>query len=116
MNEWEYNRSPESRFEGVTYLGLDGERNLLATLEASANIVESVIEKVKEMHISVFIWEITLLFSFNLQKGHKLLVHGVEGLNRSAAVVMAHLMKSTPCILEDAYFYMQVLRPFIRVI
>ncbi len=45
-----------------------------------------------------------------------MLVHGVEGLNRSAAVTMAHLMKSTPCILEDAYFYMQVLRPFIRVI
>ncbi len=53
MNEWESNRSPETRFEGVTYLGLDGERNLLATLEASANIVESVIEKVKEISILV---------------------------------------------------------------
>ena len=43
------------------------------------------------------------------------MVHGVEGLNRSAAVIIAYLMKSTPCILEEAYFYMQVLRPYIRV-
>ena len=39
----------------------------------------------------------------------------MEGLNRSAAVVIAFLMQSTPCTLEDAFFYTQVLRPFIRV-
>lgn len=49
-----------------------------------------------------------------LQNG-KILVHGVEGLNRSAAVVIAFLMRSTPCLLEEAYFYLQVLRPFMRV-
>lgn len=43
------------------------------------------------------------------------MVHGVEGLNRSAAVVISYLMQSTPCTLEDAFFYIQVLRPFIRV-
>jgi len=66
-------------------LGLDGEKNLLAALEAAGNIVESVVNH-----------------------SGRILVHGVEGLNRSAAVVIAHLMKSIPCILEDAYFYMQV--------
>jgi len=78
-------RSPELRFTGVTYLGLDGQKNLLAALEAAGNILESV-----------------------LARNGRVLVHGVEGLNRSAAVLIAHLMKSVPCILEDAYFYVQV--------
>ena len=102
----------------MTYLGLDGERNLLATLEASVNIVESVIEKVclylNTTPTVLILLGITTVLPTRVQGG-KILVHGVEGLNRSAAVVMAYLMKSTPCILEDAYFYLQVLRPFIRV-
>jgi hypothetical protein len=86
-------RSPECRFDGVFYFGLDGEKDLTETLEASFTIMNAVIT----------------------QKG-RILVHGVEGLNRSAAVVIAYLMKSTPCILEDAFFYLQVLRPFLRVV
>ena len=50
-----------------------------------------------------------------MQNG-RIFVHGVEGLNRSAAVIIAYLMRATPCLLDEAYFYLQVLRPFIRVI
>ena len=85
-------RSPENRFEGIFYFGLDGERDLTETLEASCTIIRSVISQ-----------------------GGRIMVHGVEGLNRSAAVIIAHLMQSTPCLLEDAYFYVQVLRPFIKL-
>ena len=49
-------------------------------------------------------------------QGGRILIHGVDGLNRSAAVVIAYLMKSHPCLLEEAFFYVQVLRPFIRVL
>ena len=49
-----------------------------------------------------------------MQNG-RIFVHGVEGLNRSAAVIIAYLMRATPCLLDEAYFYLQVLRPFIRV-
>ena len=50
----------------------------------------------------------------NFQNG-RIFIHGVEGLNRSAAVIIAYLMRATPCLLDEAYFYLQVLRPFIRV-
>ena len=49
-----------------------------------------------------------------LQNG-KILVHGIEGLNRSAAVVIAYLMSSATCILEEAQFYLRVLRPHLQV-
>ena len=49
-----------------------------------------------------------------MQNG-RIFVHGVEGLNRSAAVIIAYLVRATPCLLDEAYFYLQVLRPFIRV-
>lgn len=48
-------------------------------------------------------------------QGGRVLVHGVDGLNRSAAVIIAYLMKSHPALLEEAFFYVQTLRPFIRV-
>ena len=39
-------RSPEVRFEGIHYFGLDGERDLMETLEASYTIIKSVIKQV----------------------------------------------------------------------
>ena len=49
-------------------------------------------------------------------QGGKILVHGIEGLNRSAAVVVAFLMTASYCVLEDAYFYLKVLKPHLQVI
>ena len=43
------------------------------------------------------------------------MVHGIEGLNRSAAVLMAFLMSNTTCILEDVFIYMKYLRPHLSV-
>ena len=48
-------------------------------------------------------------------QGGKILVHGIEGLNRSAAVVVAFLMTASYCVLEDAYFYLKVLKPHLQV-
>ena len=41
------------------------------------------------------------------------MVHGIEGLNRSAAVLMAFLMSMSNCLLEDAFVYMKTLRPHL---
>ncbi len=106
-------RSPENRFENVVYLGLDGERNLLETLEASGNIIESVIEKVRTWTKRTNF--VLLLYRLLVLQNGVIFVHGVEGLNRSAAVIIAYLMKATPCTLEDAFFYVRMLRPFLRV-
>ena len=43
------------------------------------------------------------------------MVHGVEGLNRSAAVIMAFLMTSTTCLLDDVFVYIQSLRPHLQL-
>ena len=43
------------------------------------------------------------------------MVHGIEGLNRSAAVLMAFLMSMSNCLLEDAFVYMKSLRPHLMV-
>ena len=48
-------------------------------------------------------------------QGGKILVHGIEGLNRSAAVIVAYLMTTSICVLEDAYFYLKVLKPHLQV-
>ena len=53
--------------------------------------------------------------SIAFQNG-RIFVHGGEGLNRSAAVIIAYLMRSLPCLLEEAYFYLQVIRPFLKVV
>ena len=42
-------------------------------------------------------------------------MHGVEGLNRSAAVIMAFLMSSTTCLLDDVFIYIQSLRPHLQL-
>ena len=34
-----------------------------------------------------------------------------QGVNRSAAVVIAYLMAARGCTLEDAYFYLESVRP-----
>ena len=39
-------RSPENRFDGVFYFGLDGERDLAETFDASCTIVKSVVKQV----------------------------------------------------------------------
>ena len=78
----------------------------------SFKIIQAVIEQVRIKPKSQY-------FRFNLAlflQGGRILIHGVDGLNRSAAVVIAYLMKSHPCLLEEAFFYVQVLRPFIRVL
>ena len=56
----------------------------------------------------------TYLFTFIFQGG-RVLVHGIEGLNRSAAVLMAFLMSMSNCLLEDAFVYMKSLRPHLMV-
>ena len=39
-------RSPESRHDGVIYMGLDGERDLLETFHTSHQVIQSVIDMV----------------------------------------------------------------------
>jgi protein-tyrosine phosphatase len=48
-------------------------------------------------------------------QGGRVLVHGIDGLNRSAAVVLAFAMSSVVCTMEEAVFYLQVLRPHLHV-
>ncbi|KAF0312988.1 Dual specificity protein phosphatase 18 [Amphibalanus amphitrite] len=38
-----------------------------------------------------------------------------RGVNRSAAVALAYLMASAGCTLEDAYFYLESVRPAVHV-
>lgn len=85
-------RSPENCFHGVLYHGLDGETDLEETFRTSFTLISDVVNN-----------------------GGRVLVHGVDGLNRSAAVIIAYLMKSHPALLEEAFFYVQTLRPFIRM-
>ena len=63
----------------------------------------------------MIVYEYDHPFSLHVQGG-KILVHGIEGLNRSAAVVVAFLMTASYCVLEDAYFYLKVLKPHLQVI
>lgn len=42
-------------------------------------------------------------------------MHGVEGINRSAAVIMAFLMSNTTSQLEDVFLYIKSLRPHLNV-
>ena len=44
-----------------------------------------------------------------------MLIHGLEGLNRSAAVTMAYLMLTTTCLLDDVFLYIKSLRPHLQV-
>ena len=41
-------RSPESRHDGVIYMGLDGERDLLETFHTSHQVIQSVIDMVSK--------------------------------------------------------------------
>jgi len=85
-------RSPEWKSKSVSYMALDGERNLYVTFLKACEFIQSALEK-----------------------GGKVLVHGIEGLNRSAAVLMAFLMSNTTCILEDVFIYMKYLRPHLSL-
>lgn len=85
-------RSPEQKFKNVRYLGLDGERNLYVTFLAACEFIQTSIEK-----------------------GGRVLVHGIDGLNRSAAVILAYAMSSVVCTMEEAVFYLQVLRPHLHL-
>lgn len=85
-------RSPEWKSKSVEYIGLDGDRNLYVTFLKSCEFIRAAIEK-----------------------GGRVLVHGIEGLNRSAAVLMAFLMSMSNCLLEDAFVYMKSLRPHLML-
>jgi len=49
-----------------------------------------------------------------LESGGRVLIHCDQGVNRAAAVTMAYLMAARGCTLEDAYFYLESLRPTIQ--
>jgi len=85
-------RSPDLQASHVKYYGLDGQKNMNSALLSAVDFIQT-----------------------SVQNGGKILVHGIEGLNRSAAVVVAYLMTATYCILEDAYFYLKVLKPHLQI-
>jgi protein-tyrosine phosphatase len=93
MSENENFRSPDWKCENVQYLGLDGDRNLYVTFLAASEFIQTAMES-----------------------GGKVLIHGVEGLNRSAAVIMAYIMSTTTSVLEDVFLYVKNLRPHLEVI
>ncbi|XP_071442569.1 serine/threonine/tyrosine-interacting-like protein 1 [Hetaerina americana] len=45
----------------------------------------------------------------------RVLISGEQGVNRSAALVMAFLMKDRACTLEDAYYYVRRCRPAVQL-
>jgi len=85
-------RSPDLQACNVKYYGLDGQKNMNTALLSAVDYIQT-----------------------SVQNGGKILVHGIEGLNRSAAVVVAYLMTATYCVLEDAYFYLKVLKPHLQI-
>jgi len=85
-------RSPDVSCKKVTYEGLDGDKNLYVTFLAASEFIQSAIEQ-----------------------GGRVLIHGLEGLNRSAAVTMAYLMLTTTCLLDDVFLYIKSLRPHLQL-
>jgi len=85
-------RSPNWNSKNVAYEGLDGDKNLYVTFLAASEFIQSAIEK-----------------------GGRVLIHGLEGLNRSAAVTMAYLMLTTTCLLDDVFLYIKSLRPHLQL-
>ncbi|XP_037068202.1 probable rhodanese domain-containing dual specificity protein phosphatase [Pollicipes pollicipes] len=49
-----------------------------------------------------------------LETGGRVLIHCDQGVNRAAAVTLAYLMADKGCTLEDAYFFLESLRPTIQ--
>ena len=103
-------RSPDWKSKDVHYVALDGERNLYFTFLKACEVIQSAVEKVGELDL-----ELNHFLNLHFFQGGKVLVHGVEGLNRSAAVIMAFLMSSTTCLLDDVFVYIQSLRPHLQL-
>lgn len=58
--------------------------------------------------------ELTAFVREAFAAGGKVLVHGEQGVDRSAALVMALLMQQCSCSLEDAFYHVKACRPTVQ--